>query len=54
MGVRTELLINGTWITPASSAVSSTRPRASRAELMRAAELAAAHANAFKLGEAPF
>jgi hypothetical protein len=54
MGVRTELLISGTWITPASSAVSSTRPRASRAELMRAAELAAAHANAFKLGEAPF
>jgi hypothetical protein len=53
MGVRTELLINGTWITPAISAVSSTRLRAPRAKLMRAAELAAAHANAFKLGEAP-
>ena len=54
MGVRTELLINGTWITPASSAVSSTRLRVPRAKLMPAAELAAAHANAFKLGEAPF
>ena len=54
MGVRTELLINGTWITPAISAVSSTRLRASCAKLMRAAELATAHANAFKLGEAPF
>ena len=54
MGVRTELLINGTWITPASSAVSSTRLRAPRVKLMPAAELAAAHANAFKLGEAPF
>ena len=54
MGVRTELLIRGTWITPASSAVSSTRLRASCAKLMRAAELAAAHANVFKLGQAPF
>ena len=54
MGVRTELLINGTWITPAISAVSSTRLRVPRAKLMPAAELAAAHANAFKLGEAPF
>ena len=54
MGVRTELLINGTWITPAGSVVSSTRLRVPRAKLMRAAELAAAHANAFKLGEAPF
>ena len=35
MGVRTELLINGTWTTPAISAVSSTRPRAPRAKLMR-------------------